>query len=285
MSNSRSIFITGASSGFGRDAALKLAELGHTVFATMRGVDGKNADAARELSEQAAANGWKLHVLELDVTDQASVDAAVAQAIDSAGRIDVLINNAGIGTFGVQEAFPVEQVQQVFDVNVFGVLRVNRAALPHMRSQGSGHIIYISSGLGRFVFPFVGPYAGTKFALEGIAQAGAYELKGEGIDTTIVQPGAFGTTFGANMLQPHDAQVLESYGPAKEQFASMAQAFAELEYQDPKIVLDALVQLAESDPADRPLRVPVGADATMACTPINEAQDQAQQAILSHFGF
>jgi NAD(P)-dependent dehydrogenase (short-subunit alcohol dehydrogenase family) len=286
MSKSRNILITGASSGFGRDTSVALAQQGHTVVATMRGIDGKNAEAAQSLREEAEANGWNLHVLEMDVTDESAVEAAVAQAIEMAGHLDVVINNAGVGTFGAQEAFPIEQIQEVFDVNVFGVLRVNRAALPHMRSRGKGHVIYVSSGLGRFVFPFVGPYAGTKFALEGLAEVASYELKAEGIDTTIVQPGAFGTTFGANMLRPRDGDRQESYGDSvKGMFASMAQGFAEREYQDPKEVVDVLVELVESDPGNRPLRVPVGADSEMACEPINNAQAQSQQAIMAHFGW
>ncbi len=285
MADTRSIFITGASAGFGRDTAVALASRGHIVFATMRGVDGKNANAADELRRLAEDNGWSLHVLDVDVTDEDSVNAAVEDAVKIGGGLDVVINNAGVGTFGVQDSFPIEQVQQVFDVNVFGVLRVNRAVLPHMLERGSGHIIYVSSGLGRFVFPFVGPYAATKWALEAMAEAAAYELADEGIDTTIVQPGAFGTTFGANMMQAREADRLDSYGPTRAKFAAMAEAFSTREGQDPQHVVDALVELAEAEPDERPLRRPVGEDVTPVCTPLNEAQAEAQTAILSHFGF
>ena len=285
MPDSRNVFITGSSSGFGRDTALALAARGHTVLATMRGVNGKNASVAADMRSQAEKSGWSLHVLDLDVTDEGSVNSAVEQSIAVAGGIDVVINNAGVGTFGVQEAFPVEQLQQVFDVNVFGVMRVNRAVLPHMRAQGSGHIIYVSSGLGRFVFPFVGPYAGTKFALEAMAEASSYELKGEGIDTTIVEPGAFGTEFGGNMMQARDGERLETYGPARQMFANMAEAFANNPRQDPQMVVDALVELSESEPGSRPLRLPVGEDVTPVVTPMNEVQAQATAAIMDHFGF
>ena len=281
MPDSRNIFITGSSSGFGRDAALALAARGHTVFATMRGIDGKNAGVAADMRSQAEENGWSLHVLDLDVTDEGSVNEAVAQAEAAAG----VINNAGVGTFGIQEAFLVEQVQQVFDVNVFGVMRVNRAVLPQMRERGHGHIIYITSGLGRFVFPFVGPYAGTKFALEAMAEAASYELTGEGIDTTIVEPGAFGTEFGDNMMPAADAARLETYGPARQMFANMAEAFANNPRQDPHMVVDALVELSESEPGDRPLRLPVGEDVTPVVGPMNEMHAQAQTAIMAHFGF
>ena len=284
MSEGRSVFITGSSSGFGFDTAIALAQRGQTVFATMRGPEGKNAQAASDLRSKAQENGWNLHVLEVDVTDEASVNAAVEAAVSEAGHLDVVINNAGVGAFGVQESFAVEQVQHVFDVNVFGVMRVNRAALPHMRSRGSGHVIYVSSGLGRFVIPFVGPYAGTKFALEAMAEAASYELRGEGIDTAIVQPGAFGTPFGSNMIQPKEAERLESYGPTRDMYAAMAKGRQEREYQDPQEVVDVLVELAESSPGDRSLRVPVGADSKMASSPINEAQAQIQTAIESRFG-
>ena len=285
MADRRNIFITGASSGFGRDTALALAARGHTVFATMRGVDGKNAEVAADMREQAEANGWALHVLDVDVTNEDSVNAAVEQAMSVAGHLDVVLNNAGVGTFGIQEAFPIEQVQQVFDVNVFGVMRVNRAVLPSMRQRGSGHIIYISSGLGRFVFPFVGPYAGTKFALEAMAEAASYELKGEGIDTTIVEPGAFGTGFGANMIPARESERLDTYGPGRDMFMVMAEAFSTREGQDAQIAVDKLVELAESEPGARPLRAPVGDDVSAACTAINQVQAQSTSAIMAHFGF
>ena len=285
MNDSRSILITGASAGFGRDTALALAARGHTVFATMRGVDGKNSVVAGDLRRQAEEHGWSLHVVELDVTDEGSVRAAVDYALAESGGLDVVLNNAGVGTFGVQEAFAVEQVHQVFDVNVFGVMRVNRAVLPHMRERGQGHIIYVSSGLGRFVFPFVGPYAGTKWALEAMAEAAAYELVEEGIDTTIVQPGAFGTTFGANMIPAKEGERLETYGPTRAKAAAMAEAFATLEGQDPQMVVDALVGLVESERGERPLRLPVGADVTPVVTPLNAAQAEAQVAIMATFGF
>ena len=191
---SKRILITGTSSGFGKNASIALAQKGHTVFATMRGVEGKNADQATALREQAQDKGWDLFVLELDVTDDASVTKAVDQAVSKAGGLDVLVNNAGIGNFGIQETFTPEQVQKLFDVNVFGVLRLNRAVLPSMRKAGSGTIIYISSGLGRVLFPFVGPYAATKFAVEALAEAASYELKPLGIHTHIIQPGAYGTS-------------------------------------------------------------------------------------------
>lgn len=281
---SKSVLITGASSGFGRDAALALAGRGHTVFATMRGVTGKNAEAAKTLASSASENGWSLHVLELDVTNEGSVNAAVASAVKTAGKVDVLVNNAGVGNFGIQETFAAEQVQKLFDVNVFGVVRTNRAVLPHMREQGSGKIIYISSGLGRVVFPFVGPYAASKFALEAMAEASSYELKPLGIDSLIIEPGAYGTSFGANMMQGADPARMENYGPVKEMFAGFAEAFSNMTPGNPQEVVDALVSAVETGNGDSPLRQPVGNDMKPAVDAINGVSAQVQQQVLSNFG-
>lgn len=281
---SKSVLITGASSGFGRDAALELAGRGHTVFATMRGVNGKNAEAAQALEASASENGWALHVLELDVTDEASVNAAVASAIGTAGQVDVLVNNAGVGNFGIQETFTIEQIQSIFDVNVFGVLRANRAVLPHMRERGSGQIIYISSGLGRILFPFVGPYASTKFALEALAEASSHELKPIGVETMIIEPGAYGTSFGAKMMQGADPARMENYGPVKEMFGGMAEAFANMAAGDPQEIVDALVSAIEAGKGENPLRLCVGNDVKPAVDAINGVSAQVQQQVLTNMG-
>ncbi|MDX1577564.1 MAG: SDR family oxidoreductase, partial [Gemmatimonadota bacterium] len=278
--NGKSILITGASSGFGRDAAIGLAERGHTVFATMRGVDGKNREVAGELTGLARENDWALHVLELDVTKHASVAEAVRLAVDEAGRIDTLINNAGVGNFGIQEAYTVERAKRLFDVNVFGVLRLNRAVLPHMREAGSGHIVYISSGLGRFVLPFTGIYDGTKWALEALAQAASYELEPLGISTTIIEPGAFGTSFGSNMT-PHDDEARAAeYGETLAMFEAFAAGFEEREYGDPVEVKRAIIEVVEAPPEDRPLRRPVGDDVSEPVGLLNETSEKVQAGIM-----
>jgi NAD(P)-dependent dehydrogenase (short-subunit alcohol dehydrogenase family) len=162
MSTPLSILITGSSSGFGRLTAEALARKGHTVFASMRGVAGKNAAKAEQLRQWARQENVNLHVVELDVTNEASAEAAAAAVVNTAGRIDVLINNAGVGAFGLNERFTAEQLQNLFDVNVFGVHRVNRAVLPTMRRQGSGLLVYITSALGRFMVPNMGTYSASK---------------------------------------------------------------------------------------------------------------------------
>jgi NADP-dependent 3-hydroxy acid dehydrogenase YdfG len=170
MTTPQNVLITGTSSGFGRLTAQTLARKGHVVFASMRGVNGKNAAAARELGAWAEQEKVKLHVVALDVTDDASVDAAVRTIVEGYDRIDVVVNNAGRSVFGLQETVTVEQARDIFETNVFGVLRVDRAVLPQLRKQGSGLIVHISSGLGRVVIPALSIYGASKFAIESIAE-------------------------------------------------------------------------------------------------------------------
>lgn len=152
------------SSGFGFLTSKSLVEQGHTVFATMREPQTRNAEAAAALRDAAAGKPGTLHVLELDVTDDRSVELAVEQAIEIAGSLDVAVNNAGILSGSYLEGYTTEQLRELFDINLFGVHRVCRAVLPHMRERKQGLIINVSSSLGRYVMPYVGPYAATKYA-------------------------------------------------------------------------------------------------------------------------
>ena len=170
------VLITGASTGFGRDTAERLARRGHQVFATMRDVSGRNAKHRESLEQLASAERLQLRVLELDVTDEESVQRAVSSALEEAGHLDVVINNAGVATLGVSEAYTTEQFQRLFDVNVFGVQRVNRAVLPSMRQRRNGLLIHISSGAGRCAVPGMAAYCASKYALEAIADAYRFEL-------------------------------------------------------------------------------------------------------------
>ena len=246
------ILITGSSSGFGKDTVKKLVNNGHQVSATMRGVKGKNAEAAAELTAAGAV------VIEMDVTDENSVNTAVAQTIDELGGIDVVVNNAGVGVAGMQEHFTVDDFQKVFDVNVFGVQRVNRAVLPHMRAQGSGLIVYISSCLGRITLPFYGPYNASKWALEGMAENYRAELAGFGIENVIVEPGGFETNFVGNLLQPSDQSRVPEYGDFMNAPAQMGEGFfAALQAnteQRPEKVVDKIVELIEGERGKRPFR-------------------------------
>jgi len=165
------ILITGCSSGFGRLIAETMARKGYRVFATMRAVQDRNADVARELHALAERESLSLQVLEIDVTDDASVERAVDGAIALTGRIDILVNNAGYALLGLTEACTLEQAQHILNTNFLGAVRMNRAILPHMRFRGSGLLIHISSGAGRIALPGLGFYSASKFALEALAEA------------------------------------------------------------------------------------------------------------------
>lgn len=206
------ILITGTSTGFGRTAAETLAQRGHRVFATMRDSSRRNAATADALRSLTKAKGWNLDVLELDVTNDASVNQAVQQALDRAGRVDVVINNAGIAAQGITEAYTVEQFEQVLNVNLFGVVRVNRAVLPAMRHQRRGLLIHVSSGIGRAVVPGFAAYAASKFALEALADAYRFELAPLGIDSVIVEPGIHRTPILERFFAPADQNRVAEYG-------------------------------------------------------------------------
>lgn len=288
MSQQRNILITGTSSGFGYGATKALAQKGHTVFATMRGATGKNLGKATELRQWAETGGHSVHVLDLDVTQDASVKTAVDSVMAKAGKLDVLVNNAGVGTWGLQEAFSIEQVQAIFEVNVFGTLRLNRAVLPHMRKVGDGYVIFVSSGLGRIVFPFLGPYTASKFAVEALAETASYELGPVGISTTILEPGAYGTNFLANAIAPRDAGMIDQMPKTKAMFENFGRGFEERakagQLGNPVEIVDALVELVELDKSKRPLRKTVGADVRQAVVPINERCAEVQNMLLTSMG-
>ena len=252
------VLITGASTGFGRDASERLARRGHRVFATMRDVDDRNAIHRDALQELAAREKLWLRVIELDVTSEESVQRAVDTALREAGHLDVVINNAGVFGIGVTEAYTPEQFQRMFDVNVFGLVRVNRAVLPSMRARRSGLLVHLSSVGGRVVAPAVGAYCASKFAVEAIADAMRFELLPFGIDSVIVEPGIYRTPIFDRIERPADEGRLASYGPAGE-FADRVRGTFLGAINAPgapgsEEVADTLVRLVEMDAADRPFR-------------------------------
>jgi len=281
----QSIVVTGASSGFGRLIVETLARRGHNVFAGLRDSAGKNARVAQELRALAATDGLDLRPLDLDVTDDASVERAMAKVIDAAGRLDVVVNNAGVAYTGPIEAFTVEQAQQQFDTNVFGVLRLNRAALLHMRGRGAGLLLQVGSVVGRVAFPFTGLYGATKFALEGLTESYRYELAPLGIDAVIVEPGTYPTRIGENRTDPADAARVAAYLPAMGVF--MERFFADMAAAppDPQEVADAVARLIETPVGARPLRTVVALENQAAPTrAANEAADRAERAYLDMLG-
>jgi NADP-dependent 3-hydroxy acid dehydrogenase YdfG len=202
---SKTILIIGASSGFGRDTAETLHRAGHIVYASLRDAQGKNRAAAEALRELG------INTVELDVRDDASVDAGVKNVLAQGGKIDVLVNNAGIASAGVTEAFTTEEAKAIFDTNVIGLLRVTRAVLPSMRHQHDGLIINIGSVLGRVTFPFLGIYGASKFAVEALTDSLRYELSQLGIEVVEVQPSAYPTNFLSSMQTPAGTEVTKSY--------------------------------------------------------------------------
>lgn len=201
------VLITGCSSGFGRLTAKLLAGQGHRVFAGVRAARGRNATAAGDLGEWARRAGLALTVVDLDVTDDASVSAAV----EVAGGVSVLVNNAGVLPVGVTEAFTPDQLRGVFEANVFGAHRTARAVLPEMRARGAGLIVQVSSVLGRYPLPFHGAYGASKAALEALSEAMRDELTGSGVDVAVVEPGPFPTAIGGKIIGPADPARASGY--------------------------------------------------------------------------
>jgi NAD(P)-dependent dehydrogenase (short-subunit alcohol dehydrogenase family) len=280
------VVVTGASSGFGKLTVLELARRGHTVVATMRDVEGRNAGVRSELLEAAKAEGHVLQVLEMDVADAASVNSAIDQVVMQHKKIDALINNAGLMPVGITEAYTVAEVERLFAVNFFGAVRADRAVLPHMRAAGSGLLVHVTSLMGRVVFPFFGTYSASKFALEALAEAYRYELKGFGIDSVIVEPGPFPSNLISSSPEPSDQAVLASYG---EVAAIPGQIKANDGHDEanpprPQRVADAIVQLVEATER-RPLRtvvMPEGMD--FGVQRLNEAVSPIQNDLLTSFG-
>ncbi|GAB2627553.1 short-chain dehydrogenase/reductase [Paractinoplanes abujensis] len=211
---SKTIIVTGASSGFGAMIARALADEGHIVYAGMRHTAGRNAQAVDDLAAYAKEHGVRAEAVELDVTDQASVDAAAAHIIGEHGRIDVVVHNAGHMTLGPVEAFTVEQIASIYDTNVLSTQRVNRAFLPHMRRQRDGQLIWIGSTSARGgTPPWLGPYFAAKAAEDSLAVSIAAEVSRFGIDSTIVVPGSFttGTNHYAHAGHPDDEATAKEY--------------------------------------------------------------------------
>lgn len=277
---SKTVVITGTSTGFGRDTAETLASAGHRVFATMRDPQGKNSHHA------AALGAMGIYVIEMDVTQDKSVNQAVTHIKTRAEYIDVLINNAGLASAGVSEAFSPAQMSELFDVNVIGPHRVSRAILPIMRTQKSGLIINIGSILGRITFPFFGIYGASKYALEGLSDSLRYEVSQLGIDVTLVQPSAYPTNMYASAMEPVDKQCISEYGTTGEipqamfaQFMSMFEADNGPNLHD---VAQAIVELIEAPNGKRPARKVVGT--SFGADAINSAVAPIQQQTIKALG-
>lgn len=280
---SYTVLVTGANGGFGKLTIEALLSKGHQVIASMRNIEGKNKAASDEFKSKGC------HVVEMDVTDESSVENAIKDALKAKGKIDVLINNAGIGVLGLQETFTADDWKKLFDVNVFGVQRVNRAILPEMRKNKSGLLIHISSLLGRMTVPFYGPYNASKWALEAMAENYRTELTGFGVDCCIVEPGGYPTSFIDSLIKPSDEACKTSYGMfahAPEGFLDgFEEAMAKNPAQNPQDVADAIVNVIETPAGERPFRTIVDKMGMGdALKPYNEQLHQLTSNIYNAFG-
>jgi NAD(P)-dependent dehydrogenase (short-subunit alcohol dehydrogenase family) len=258
------ILVTGASSGFGLMTAKALAEAGHTVYASMRDTTGRNAPQVAAVAAWATENNADLRTIELDVQFDASADAGIAYIIADAGRLDVIVHNAGHMVFGPAEAFTPEQLIQQYDVNVLGAQRVNRAALPHLRGQHKGLLVWVGSSSTRGgTPPFLGPYFAAKAAMDALAVTYSTELALWGIETAIIVPGAFtkGTNHFAHSGKPADAARVAEYeaGPYAGIADKALKGLAGLEPADadPAEVARQIARVVDMPFGKRPFRVHV----------------------------
>ena len=282
MNSRQVVLITGGSTGFGRLFTETLARKGHTVFATMRDPGGRNAKNASEIRTLAQNESLPIHVLEMDVTDDASVERAIDAAVSKASRIDVAINNAGYFLTGLEEAVTTEQARRLMDTNFLGPVRVNRAVLPHMRRQRNGVLMHISSGAGRVVLPSAGFYCASKFALEALAEAYGYELAAQGIESVIVEPGAYETPVFGNTVTAADEGRTSTYGAVREIPAKINAALSS-GAGNAQEVADAVLWIIETPAGEKQLRYIVSPQ-KYGVDEINALSKQVQAGLLEAFG-
>nr|WP_256488857.1 SDR family oxidoreductase [Dyella lutea] len=284
------IVITGASSGFGWMSAIALARAGHAVYAGMRETDGRNAPAVQRLQQLASGEGLDLHAIEMDIADQSSVDAAIEAILAIQGRLDVVVHNAGHMAYGPAEAFTPEQFAALYDTNVLGTQRVNRAVLPHLRSRGRGLLLWVSSSSTRGgTPPYLAPYFAAKAGMDALAVSYAGELARWGIESSIVVPGAFtqGTHHFAHAGQPSDAAVAKAYaeGPTADLADVALRGLAALEPADadPQAVAAAIVAVVDAPYGRRPFRVHVD-PAQDGAEVVNGVADRVRAELLRRIG-
>jgi NAD(P)-dependent dehydrogenase (short-subunit alcohol dehydrogenase family) len=284
------IVITGASSGFGALTARALASAGHTVYASMRETTGRNAPQVKEVEKYAAENNVDLRAIELDVSSEKSCDAAIEQIVSKNGRLDVVVHNAGHMVFGPAEAFTPEQLAELYDVNVLSTQRVNRAALPQLRRQRRGLVVWVSSSSSAGgTPPYLAPYFAAKAGTDAMAVIYARELSRWGIETSIIVPGAFtgGTNHFAHAGSPADKTRVAEYdaGPyagftdqVRKGFASIVPPDA-----DASAVADAIVKVVDTPFGKRPFRVHI--DPTQdGAEVVNGVLDRVRAELLRRIG-
>jgi NAD(P)-dependent dehydrogenase (short-subunit alcohol dehydrogenase family) len=286
---SRTVVVTGCSSGFGRQLSERLARNGDRVYATIRDIGGKNSGIAGELRTLAAAERLDLRVLELNVTSTASADTAAAQVSSESGAADVVINNAGQMYVGLIEAFSPDEFTKQLDINVVGIHRVCRAFLPAMRKRGNGLIVNLSSTAGRVGVPFFGIYHASKWAVEGYSLSLRRELACCGVDVVVVEPDPFATSLFPSSPQPADADSRAAGYPAvaKQSYEEMGRTFDAI-LSDPKmpiqpeLVVDRIAELLEMKAGTRPFRSVVGVD--FGVRELNASVEPHEDALMGAMG-
>lgn len=257
-------FITGAGKGFGLEITRAVLRAGDKVVASVR---SKAADLAAAFN-----NNSDLHIVLMDITDENQVRSAVAEAISHFGTIDVLVNNAGYGLVSAVEEATDAEARKQFDTNVFGLLNVIRAVLPHMRQQRSGHVINLSALFAFGTIPGWGIYSASKFAIEGISEGLAQEAGPLGIYVTVVEPGMFTTNFldGGSFVQ--SKTVIEDYKETSGKIRSLTAQFNGSQPGDPKKFGQALIRLVNSD--SPPVHLPLGKDCVAFYTKNKEQREK-----------
>ncbi|MFJ4364066.1 SDR family oxidoreductase [Streptomyces chartreusis] len=257
------VLVTGASSGFGALTARALADAGHTVYGGIRQTTGRNAPAVADARSYADEHGVALRTVELDVSSQESVDAGVARVVAEAGRIDVVVHNAGHMVLGPTESFTPEQIAEIYDTNVLSTQRVNRAVLPGMRERRDGLLLWVgSSSTYGGTPPYLGPYFAAKAAMDHLAKSYAVELSRFGIDTAIVVPGSFtsGTNHFAHAMHPADTATAEAYDAFYAGLMDdVGKALAALSPADADVreVARAIVRIVDTPKGERPFRTTI----------------------------
>jgi len=284
------IVITGASSGFGALSARALAKAGHTVYASMRDTTGRNASQVEAAKQFSQENNVDLRTVELDVLSEESTNAAIQQIVKENDRLDVVIHNAGHMVFGPLEAFAPQQLAELYDINVLSTQRVNRAALPQLRKQKQGLMIWVSSSSAAGgTPPFLAPYFAAKAGMDALAVVSARELTRWGIETSIVVPGAFtgGTNHFAHSGRPADTERAAEYenGPYPNFGEDVMKGFASIvpPDADAAAVGDAIVQLVDTPFGRRPFRVHI--DPTQdGAEVVNMVCDRVRAELLRRIG-
>ena len=284
------IVVTGASSGFGALASRALASGGHIVYAGIRDTKGRNAPQVTLAQEYAAKNRVDLRTVELDVLSDKSVDAGIAKIIAENGRLDVIVHNAGHMVFGPAEAFTPEQLAELYDVNVLSTQRVNRAALPQLRKQKQGLVIWVSSSSAAGgTPPYLAPYFAAKAGMDAMAVVYARELTRWGIETSIIVPGAFtgGTNHFAHAGSPADKARAAEYeaGPYAGFADQVLKGFASIVPADADVsaVADAIVKVVDAPFGKRPFRVHI--DPTQdGAEVVNAVSDRVRAELLRRIG-